>query len=118
MTLNRNALNTLLEYTKDLDANLITLYSELVKNNNHDHKSYDAMNLSYSALLTSCSDEILDCKLQITELNIQLNNIVTTLDHSKIYCTKRGINHYIFNFLFSTSGGAEEITVIKTIWKY
>ena len=64
-----------------------TLYSELVNNNNNnnDHKSYDAnqWNPSYSALLTSCSDQISDCKLQITELHIKVNNIFTSLDHSK-----------------------------------
>ena len=37
----KNALNTLFAYAQELDANLKTLYSELVKNNNHDHKSYD-----------------------------------------------------------------------------
>ena len=38
----KNALNTLPEYIQDLDANLKTLYSELVRNNNYDHKSYEA----------------------------------------------------------------------------
>ena len=37
----KNALNTLLAYADELDANLKALYSELVNNNNHDHKSYD-----------------------------------------------------------------------------
>ena len=37
----KTALNTLLKYTQDLDENLKTLYSELVMNNNNDHKSYD-----------------------------------------------------------------------------
>ena len=38
----KNALNALLTYTQELDPNLKTLYSELVNNNNHDHKSYDS----------------------------------------------------------------------------
>ena len=111
----KNTLNTLLEYTQDLDANLKTLYSELVKNNNDDHKSYDTnqQNIFYSALLTSCLDEISDCKLQITELNLQLNNIFTTLNHLKQNCIKRGIIHFLFNFLYGTSGNTEEITAIK-----
>ena len=81
----KNALITLLQYVQDLDANLKTLYSQLVSNSMYDHKSHDAnqWNWSYSALLTSCSEEISDCKLQITKLSIQLNNIFTTLDHSK-----------------------------------
>ena len=38
----KSTLNTLLEYTQDLDENLKTLYSKLVMNTNYDHKSYDA----------------------------------------------------------------------------
>ena len=38
----KSALNTLLEYTQDLDENLKTLYSKLVTNNYYDHKTYDA----------------------------------------------------------------------------
>ena len=38
-----NALNILLAYAQELDANLETSYSELVNNNNHDHKSYDGI---------------------------------------------------------------------------
>ena len=111
----KTALNTLLQYAQDLDANVKTLYLELFKNNNYDHKSYDAnqWNLSYSALLTSSSDEILGCKLQITDLNMQLNNIFTTLDHLKYNYTKRGIIYSLCNFLFSTSTSVEEITGIK-----
>ena len=80
----KNTLDTLLTYTQELDANLKTIHSELVNNNNNDHKLYDAnqWNLSYSALLTSCADKILDYKLQITELFIEWNDIFTTLDHS------------------------------------
>ena len=61
----KNALNTSLEYTQDLDANLKTLYLELVRNNIYDHKSYDAnqRNLSYSPLLASCSETV-NYKLQ------------------------------------------------------
>ena len=62
--------------------------------------------------------EILDCELQITELNIQLNNIVTILGHSKHNHTKWGLIHSLFDFLFGTSINAEEIAVIKIIWKY
>ena len=84
-------------------------------NNNYNHKSYDTnqWNLSYLPLLTLCSDEIPDCKLQITELNSQVNNIFTKLDQSKHNCTKRGIIHSLFNFLFGTSSSAEEITAIN-----
>ena len=107
----KSTLNTLLEYTEDLDEN----WKTLVTNNNYDQKTYDAnqWNLSYSALLTLCSDKVLDCKLQITDLNIQLNNIFSTINHSKHNCTKKGIIHSLFNFLFSTSSSAEEISAIK-----
>ena len=58
-------LNILLEYMQDLEDNLKTLYSKLVKNNTYDHKSYDTnqWNLSYSALLSLYSNKISDCKL-------------------------------------------------------
>ena len=60
----QNAWNTLPIYGQELDANVKTLYSKLVNNNNNDHKSYDAnqWNSSPSALLTTCSDEISHCK--------------------------------------------------------
>ena len=71
---------------------------------NHDTNQW---NLSYLALLTLCSDEIWDCKLHIADLNIQLTQIVTTLNQSKHNCTKIGIIHSLFNFLFGTSSSAE-----------
>ena len=55
----KSTVDILLQYVHDFDRNLKTLYSELVTNNNIDHKSYDARQhiLSYSVLLKLCSDE-------------------------------------------------------------
>ena len=110
----KSSFNTLLEYVQDLDDNIKTLYAKLVTNN-YDQKTYDAnqQNLSYASLLTSCSDEICNCKCQITDLCTQLHDIFNTLNQSKHNCTKHGIIHSLFNFLFSTTGNAEEITAIK-----
>ena len=54
----------------------------------------------------------LNCKVQI-----QLNNIFTSLNQLKHNCTKRGIIHSLFNFLFGTSSSAEEVIAIKNNMK-
>ena len=84
-------------------------------NYNFDCKSHDVRQhiLSYSALLELCSDKFLDCKSQIMELTSQVDNIFANLDQSDPKCTKRGIIHSLFNFLFENSNSAKEINAIK-----
>ena len=43
----------------------------------------------------------------------QVDNIFTTLDQSNPICTKRGIVHSHFNFLFGNSNSAKEMKTIK-----
>ena len=49
----KNALDTLLTYNQEVDANLKTVYSVLVSNNNNNHKLCDAdqWSVSYSTIL-------------------------------------------------------------------
>ena len=86
-----------------------------VTKNNFDHKSYDTRQciLTYLTLLKLCSDELADCKFQITQLTSQVNNIFATLDQNNPKCTKRGIIHSLFSFVFGDSNSAEEIKAIK-----
>ena len=88
--------------------------------NNYDQKIYDAdqRSLSYASLLTSCSDVTWNCECQITHLHTQLHDIFSTLNQSRHNYTKHGIIHSHFNFIFSTTSSAEEITAIKIAWKY
>ena len=57
----------------------------------------------------------MDCKVQIMQLTKQVDNIFATLDQSKPKCTKRGIIHFLFNFLFGNSSSAKEINAIKNM---
>ena len=80
--------------------NLIILYSELVTNNDLDHKSYDVRQhvLLHLALFKLCTDNLMDCKSQIAQLTTQVNHIFTTLGENSPKCTKRGIIHSLFIF--------------------
>ena len=44
----------------------------------------------------------------------QVDNKFTTLDQSNLKCTKRGIIHSLFNFLFGNSNSDKEIKAIKS----
>ena len=57
----------------------------------------------------------MDCKFQIMQWTSQVNNIFSTLDQTNQKCTKRGIIHSLFNFLFGDTNSAEEIDAIKNI---
>ena len=105
----------LLDYAHDFDENLKTLYSNLVTNNDFDHKSHDVRlcTLSYLALFKLSSNELTDCKSQIMQLTSQVDNIFATLDQSDPKCTTTGIIHSLFNFLFGNSNNAKEINAIK-----
>ena len=109
------ALNILLQYGHDFHENLETLYSKLVINNIFDSRSYNKRQciLSYSALLNSSFEELADCKVQIMQLTSQVDNIFATLDQSYPKCTRRGIIHSLFKFLFGNSNSADEIEAIK-----
>ena len=47
------------------------------------------------------------------QLSSKVDNIFDTPDQSNPKCTKRGVIHSLFNFLFGNSNGAEEIEAIK-----
>ena len=47
------------------------------------------------------------------DLHEQLHNTFNTLDQSKHSCTKCGIIHSLFNFIFGTTSSTEEINVNK-----
>ena len=110
----KSSLNILLQYTQCLAANIHTLYTKLITNND-DQKTYNApqQNLTYTSLLTSYSQEVNNCKCQTIELYTQLHNMFKTIDQSKHICTKCGIIHSVFNFLFGTPSSAKEINPIK-----
>ena len=116
----KSALNSLIKYAQDLDENLKTLYSKIVmNNNNYDHKSYEANQWNYILLsLTNMFWSNFRLQTPNTNSNVQISNIFTTFDQSKHNCMKRGIIHSLFNFSFDSSSSTEEITAIKTIWKY
>ena len=70
----------------------------------------------YSLLLKLCMDELTNCKSQINWLTTQVNCILTTLDHTKDTnpkCTKRGVIHSLFNFLFVNLNSSADIETIK-----
>ena len=69
--------------------------------------------LTYFTLFKLCSDELKDYKFQITQLTNQVDNIFATLNQNDPKCTKRGIIHSLFTFLFDDSSSAEEINDIK-----
>ena len=99
----------------DLKDNLTILNSKLITNNDLDHKSYDVRQcvLTFSALLKLCTDELTDYKSQINQLTTQVNHIFATLDQINPKCTKRGIIHSLFNFLFGDLNSLAEIISIK-----
>ena len=74
--------------------------------------------LTYSAPLKLCSNELIDCKSQIMQLTSQFNSIFATLDQTGPKCTKRGVIHSLFNFLFDDLNSTEEINAIKKMWQY
>ena len=78
------------------------LYSNLIINNDLDHKPYDVRQyvLTHTALLKLCTDELTYCKSQITQLTMQVNHIFMTLDQTKPKHSKRGNIHSLFNILF------------------
>ena len=69
--------------------------------------------LTYLALLKFHSGEFADWKLQIMQLISQINNIFATLDQTGPKCTKRGIIHSLFNFLFGDPNSSVEINTIN-----
>ena len=99
----------------DVQENLKPLYSNLVTNNDFDHKSYDIRQhiLTYAALLKLCTDELTDCKSQITQWTTQINNIFSTLDQTGPKHANRYIIHSLFNFLFGDVNSSAEIKAIK-----
>ena len=109
------ALSIILHYMHDFDKHLKTLFSNLVTNNNFDHRSYDTRQhiLTYLALLKLCTDEFTDDKFQIMHLTSQVDNIFVTLDQTNTKHTKRGTIHSLFNFFFGHLNSAEEINAIK-----
>ena len=108
------ALEILLQYAHDFNKNLKTLCSKLVTNNNVDHKSYDVRQhvFTYLALLKLCTDELIDCKLQIMQLTTQINKFAT-LDQTGPKHAKRGLIHFLFNFLFGDPNISAELNAIK-----
>ena len=70
--------------------------------------------MSYWALLNSSFEELEDCKVHIIQLTKQVDNIFATLDQSNPKCTKRGITHSLFNFLFGNANSSKEIKAIKS----
>ena len=94
----QTALQILLQYSYDFEANLTTLISKLVDENDIDHKAYNIRQwvLMYSTLQTLCKDELIDCKFQINQLTTQVNCILTILHQKKDIkpkCTKCSIIH-------------------------
>ena len=122
----KSSLNILLQYTKNLEENIQTLYTKLVTNYNN-QKIYEAShwNLTYLSLLifngtwfmypslTSCSEELSNYRSQMLMLYMQLYNMSNTSAQSKHSHTKCAIIHSLFNFLFGTSSSTEEINAIK-----
>ena len=109
----KTALQILLQYSHDFEANLTTPYSKLVNNNDIDHK---LKMFAYSALLKLFKDELTDCKSQINQLTSQINFILTTLDQTKDTnpkCTKRGIIHSLFNVLFGNPNSSDIESIKK-----
>ena len=111
----KTALQILLQYMHDFKENLIILYSKLVTINDLDNKSYDVRQhvLTYSALLKLCTHELKDCKSQITQLTTQVNHTFATLHQTSPKCSKRGIIHSLFNFLFGNPNSLTESNCIK-----
>ena len=78
-----------------------------------DHTMKDSTSCLIQLYLTQVLKNLWTVKAQIMQLTKQVDNIFSTLDHSNSKCTKRGINHSIFNFLFGDSNSAKEIIAIK-----
>ena len=113
----KTALQILLQYVHNFEDILTTVCSKLGDDNDINHKSYDIRQcvLMYSALLKLCTDDLIDCKSQINQLTTQFNHILTTLDQTKDNpkCTKRGMIHSLFNFLFGNVNCSADIESIK-----
>ena len=90
-------------------------YRHDFKDNLNYHKSYDVRQhvLTYSALLKLCTDELTDCKSKLPSWLLMLITFSLPYIKPAQKCTKRGIIHSLFNFLFGNQNKLADINSIK-----